>query len=171
MLPKPVCLALLLLSCGMLACSTPTAPDSPRDSDVTPILAPSEVATVLVDLTNAERNREGLASLRPNARLMQADQIQADQMERLGRLDHVLPEAAYPRLDDRLAAVSYRWQAAGENVAYGYRSPEEAVGGWMQSPSHRASILNSVFTEIGTGYVRDASGRPYYVQVFGRPLS
>ncbi len=102
---------------------------------------------------------------------MQAAQIQADQMARLGRIDHVLPDATYPRPEDRLAAADYHWQAYGENLAAGQRSPAEAMSSWMQSSGHRANILNTIYTELGTGYARDAGGRPYYVQVFGRPAS
>jgi uncharacterized protein YkwD len=70
---------------------------------------------------------------------------------------------------DRLAAVGYQWQAYAENVAYGQASPASALDAWMHSSGHRANILNASLTELGTGYARDANGRPYYVQVFGRP--
>jgi uncharacterized protein YkwD len=39
----------------------------------------------------------------------------------------------------------------------------------MNSPGHRANIVSASFTEIGAGHALDASGRPYYAQVFGRP--
>ena len=40
----------------------------------------------------------------------------------------------------------------------------------MTSAGHRANMLNAAYTELGTGYAVDARGRPYFVQVFGKPL-
>ena len=157
---------------GMLACSSPASPEDPQDvAQPLPIGASSEATRAVVDLTNVERTRAGLAALGGSARLMQAAQIHAEQMAQLRRLDHVLPNATYPRPEDRLAAVSYRWQAYAENVAVGQRTAAEVVSGWMQSSGHRANIMNATYTEMGAGYARDASGRPYWVQVFGKPLS
>ena len=131
----------------------------------------SRVTTEVVDLTNVERTRNKRASLRANARLMHAAQIQAEQMARAGQLAHVLPNAAYPSAGDRLAAADYRWQAYGENVALGQSSAEEVLDSWMQSRGHRTNILNPDFTEMGAGYAIDRARRPYYVQVFARPVS
>jgi uncharacterized protein YkwD len=104
-----------------------------------------------------------------NAGLMEAAQIQAEQVAAAGRLEHTLPEARFPQLEDRLAAVGYDWQLAGENLAFGQRSAAAAVETWMQSPTHRSNIMSGSFTELGAGFVVDPTGRPYYVQVFGRP--
>lgn len=154
------------------ACSTPTSPDTTSGAGTVAGATPSSnVASALVDLTNAERAREDLPPLGANARLMQAAQIQADQNASAGRLDHVLPGARYPRVEDRLAAVGYRWQAYGENLAYGQRTPAEAIQSWIGSPGHRANILSGSFTEIGIGHSTDSAGRAYYVQVFARPVS
>jgi uncharacterized protein YkwD len=57
--------------------------------------------------------------------------------------------------------ISYK--AAGENIAMGQRTPEEVVTAWMNSPGHRANILNANFTHLGVGYV--ASGN-YWTQMF-----
>ncbi len=84
-------------------------------------------------------------------------------------MDHVLPGVPYPSPPDRLAAVNYTWSAYGENVAAGQRSGTEVVSAWMNSPGHRANILNPAYTEIGVGYAVDSEGRPYYAQVFARP--
>jgi uncharacterized protein YkwD len=139
------------------------AADAPRITAAT-------VSTVL-ELTNAERARAGLAPLRENPRLAYAAQLQSDQMGSISRLDHVLQKAPYPRPADRLAAARYAWQAYAENVAMGQRSAAEVVSAWMSSPSHRANILNPAYTELGVGVATDEAGRPYYAQVFGRPAS
>jgi uncharacterized protein YkwD len=161
----------VLAALAMWACSSSMAPEAPTPVDAAPVSsAPSSMASSIVDLTNAERARAGLAEFGSNTRLMQAAQLQADQMARVGRLDHVLNEAPYPRPEDRLAAVSYQWRAYAENVAYNQRGAAEVVNSWMQSSGHRANILNPSLTEMGAGFARDPSGRPYYVQVFARPV-
>ena len=131
----------------------------------------SSVAADVVDLTNVERTGRGRARVRANPRLTRAAQIHAEQMARAGQLAHVLPDAAYPRAEDRLAAADYRWQTYGENVALGQSSAAAALDSWMHSRGHRKNILNPDFTELGAGYAIDRAGRPYYVQVFGSPSS
>jgi uncharacterized protein YkwD len=159
-----ICLcALLGAACGP---STPTEPTAPGLITVSP---ESPVDQAIVDLTNQERMRQGLATLRTEARLSRAAQLQAEQLVRAGRLDHVLPDAEYPRPEDRLAAAGYPWQAYGENLAFGYRDARTAIDGWMNSPGHRANIVGTAFTEIGAGHATDANGRTYYAQVFGKP--
>ena len=128
------------------------------------------ISASIVDLTNVERAKAGLAPLRANAQLMRAAQLHAEQMAALGRMEHVLSNGPYPGPQDRLAAAGYRWRAYAENIAYGQRGPEDVTESWMTSPSHRANMLNGTYTELGTGYAVDGRGRRYFVQVFGKPL-
>jgi uncharacterized protein YkwD len=153
--------------CIVVVCSTSVRSEAPN---ARPAVA-SRVATDVVDLTNVERAGRGRARLRANPRLMRAAQLHAEQMARAGQLAHDLPNAAYPRTEDRLAAARYRWQMYGENVAQGQSNAAEAMRSWMHSPGHRKNILNPGYTELGTGYAVDRAGRPYFVQVFGRPSS
>jgi uncharacterized protein YkwD len=129
------------------------------------------VAADVVQLTNVERSHHRRSALRANPRLMRAAQLQADQMAQASHMAHVLPDARYPRTEDRIAAANYRWRMLGENVAFGQANPARVLDSWMHSRGHRTNILNSTFTEMGAGYAVDRTGRPYYVQVFGRPLS
>jgi uncharacterized protein YkwD len=124
-----------------------------------------------VKLTNAERARKRVAPLQESPRLMRAAQLHAEQMARVGRLDHELPRAKYPRAEDRLKAVKYPWSSWAENVAYGPQDPANVLRSWMQSKEHRANILSTTVTELGVGCAADKDGRVYWVQVFGRPLS
>ena len=133
--------------------------------------AASRIAANVINLTNAERYQHRRRALQANARLMRAAQLQAVQMARAAHMDHVLPDARYPRAADRLAAVEYRWRAYGENVAFGQANADKVVDSWMHSRGHRANILNSTFTEMGVGYAVDRTRRPYYLQVFATPLS
>jgi uncharacterized protein YkwD len=157
-------IALLLAA---TACSVPSSPDP---ANVPPSNEPPAVtAAALVELTNSERSRAGLPVYSLSQGLMQAAQLQADQIATGGRLDHMLPDARYPRLEDRLAAAGYSWQAAAENLAGGQRTASLAMDAWMQSSGHRDNILSSLFSEFGTAYIVSPSGQQIYVQVFGRP--
>ena len=139
---------------------------------MTPVDAvnPTAVIATLVELTNTERVRAGMAPLEGDARLSQAAQLEANQLADIGQFAHVLPEAPYPTPSDRLAAAEYRWRSYGENIASGHRA-DVVMRRWMESPGHRANILSEKFTEIGIGYGIAPDGLRYYVQVFGKPLS
>ena len=56
----------------------------------------------------------------------------------------------------------------GENVAYGYSNGKAAVTAWMNSPGHRANIVNGKYRLIAVGAAQDEDGRWYVAQVFGR---
>jgi uncharacterized protein YkwD len=163
--------ACLVFACALLAsaCHGPTAPSDVEGVAGAGSSGLSASLTQVVELTNQERARQNLPALRIETRLSRAAQLQADQMVRFNRMDHVMPDAQYPRPEDRLAAAGYSWQAYGENLAFGYGDAHAVVEGWMNSSGHRANILGTSFTEIGIGFARDAYGRPFYSQVFGRP--
>ncbi len=150
-------------------CSSPVTLDAVAAAEAAGAGA-ADVAGSIVDLTNAARARAGVAPLRANAQLTRAAQLHAAQMASLGRMEHVLDGAKYPSPQDRLAAAGYRWSAYAENVASGQHTPQSVTKSWMTSAAHRANMLNATYTEIGIGYALDARGRPYFVQVFGRPL-
>jgi len=154
---------LFVLAAGCSSPASPTAVEAAGSSSA------SAEATQMVSLTNAERSQAGLAPFAASPQLMLAAQIQAEQMVASGQMAHSLPGSKYPDPQDRLAAVGYQWSAYAENVAYGQSTPAVAVTAWMGSSGHRANILNAGLTQLGTGYARDAAGRPYYVQVFGHP--
>jgi uncharacterized protein YkwD len=166
----------LIARCRTVALVLPIALVSVPPSWVAPraeglaAVAPVQRASSLVELANLQRDKAGLRPLRPNTQLMKAAQTQAEQGASVRRLAHVLPEARYPRPQDRLEASGYPWRAFAENIAYGQSDPTSATEAWMKSPDHRKNLLNPTYTELGTGYALDDSGRPYYVQVFGRPL-
>jgi uncharacterized protein YkwD len=160
-----LCLTTILFI--VLVCSTSNG----FEAAGTPPAGASRVAAEVVELTNTERGIHGREKLRANARLMRAAQVHAEQMARARQQAHVLPNAAYPRAEDRLEAAGYNWQSFGENLAFGQASPQEVVRSWMHSRSHRSNIVRAEFTELGVGYAIDGAGRPYDVQVFANPMS
>ena len=158
---------LTAIICVVGVCSTLNGVDAAAP----PAATASGVTAKVVQLTNAERGTRGRGPLRTNARLMRAAQLHAEQIARAGQPAHVLPDAAYPTAEDRLAAAGYNWQSYGENLALGQPSPAAVVHDWMHSRGHRTNIVNPDFTELGVGYATDKAGRPYYVQVFATPIA
>jgi uncharacterized protein YkwD len=72
---------------------------------------------------------------------------------------------------DRVRAVGYREKLVGENIAYGPKTLEEVVQGWLDSPGHCENIMDPRFAEMGIAYASGRSGRHglYWVQVLAEP--
>jgi hypothetical protein len=68
--------------------------------------------------------------------------------------------------------VGYQFSYAGENLAVNFSDSQDVTAAWLNSPEHRANILNSHFTEIGIAVAEGSfEGRPatYVVELFGKP--
>ena len=115
----------------------------------------------MVDLTNEQRRRNGLAALQIDTQLSQVAQTKSQDMQRNGYFSHTSPTYGSPFDMMRDFGVSYR--TAGENIAQGQRTPQEVVNAWMNSAGHRQNILNGNFTHIGVGY--ETSGN-HWTQMF-----
>ncbi|MFD6247643.1 CAP domain-containing protein [Streptomyces roseolus] len=120
-------------------------------------------ADQVLSLVNAERAKAGCGPLTANATLARAAQAHSDDMAARDFFDHTNPDGAGP--GDRVTAAGYPWSTYGENIAMGQRTPEQVMEAWMNSPGHRANILNCDFKELGVG-IHDGGG-PYWTQVFG----
>jgi uncharacterized protein YkwD len=72
---------------------------------------------------------------------------------------------------DRVRAVGYREKLVGENIAYGPKSAEEVVQGWLDSPGHCENIMDSRFAEMGIAYAAGQASKRglYWVQLFAAP--
>jgi uncharacterized protein YkwD len=118
----------------------------------------------VVGLVNAERaKKKGCRPLRIDQRLVQSARTHSAEMAASNALVHESPDGTTPW--QRMA----RYQHGGaENIARGYQSAEEAVRGWMASPTHRANILNCRLTTTGVG-VSLGPGGPWWTQDFGYP--
>lgn len=115
----------------------------------------------VVELVNIERAANGLSALNLNSGLSDVARAKSQDMCDNKYFSHTSPTYGSPFDMMKSFGISYR--TAGENIAMGYRTPEAVVDGWMNSPGHRANILNNSFTQIGVGYV--ASGN-YWTQMF-----
>jgi len=117
----------------------------------------------VVELTNIEREKAGLPPLKIDSTLMKVSQQKAQDMSTNHYFDHTSPTYGTPY--DMMSKAGIVYSAAGENIAWGHPSPEAVVKGWMNSPGHRANILNNSFTYIGVGHTE---GDHYWVQMFYR---
>jgi uncharacterized protein YkwD len=119
----------------------------------------------LVQLVNSERAKRGIAALAINTKLMIIARGHSRDMVRVNTLSHTL-EGRGP--SERASEVGYRYTKIAENVAYNQRTIKDAVRSWIESPGHKANILNRDYRETGVGIVVNKKGEPYYTQVFGR---
>ncbi len=121
----------------------------------------------VVDRTNAERARHGLRALTVDQRLAAAAQAHSADMVRRAFFAHESPDGR--QVWDRAVAAGYAYRKVAENIAAGQRTAEEVVRGWMESPGHRANILDGDLTQIGVGRADGGSYGVYWTQVFGTP--
>ncbi len=113
----------------------------------------------VVELTNAERAAAGCGALTVDERLTAAAQLHSEDMDAHDYMDHTSLDGRSPW--DRAKAQGYPNPGA-ENVAKGYRTADDVVRAWMNSPGHRANILNCDLREIGVGHSNGA-----WTQLFG----
>ncbi len=111
-------------------------------------------------LVNQVRKENGnLPSLKLTAPLSDVAQAFAQDMVFRGFFDHTNPDGLSPF--DRMHNAGIFYSSAGENIAYGYPTPESVMNGWMNSSGHRANILNARFGKLGVGFYQN-----YWVQDF-----
>ncbi|MCO7176063.1 CAP domain-containing protein [Sporolactobacillus kofuensis] len=119
----------------------------------------------VVDLTNQERTKAGLKPLKAdNSTLSKMARAKSQDMSDKNYFDHQSPTYGSPF--DMMKQFGITYRSAGENIAAGQKTPEEVVNGWMNSPGHRANILNASYTTIGVGYVQGGSYGSYWTQEF-----
>ncbi len=128
----------------------------------------TEYANEVFRLTNIERVKNGLPEFKRLPLLDEVAGIRA--WELIPLYDHNRPDGRSCFTAFEEAGISY--SAAAENIAAGYRTPEEVVNGWMNSPRHRANILNPDLDYLGVGFYCDSEGigstnyRYYWAQNF-----
>ena len=115
----------------------------------------------VVRLVNEIRQQNGLRPLSANWELSRVARYKSQDMVDNRYFSHTSPTYGTPFQMIRNFGLSFR--TAGENIAYGQRTPQAVVNAWMNSSGHRANILNASYTQIGVGYV--ANGH-YWTQMF-----
>ena len=107
-------------------------------------------------LSNSERSAAGVPSVSYNSSLSQAAQMRAQDMISNDYWSHTSPSGL--SMGYFLGAVGYPVYAAGENLYRGYDSDGDVVAAWMGSSSHRTTVLNADYNEIGVGYASGSLG-------------
>ena len=115
-------------------------------------------------LTNAERAAHHLPALHRENRLDRSAALFSLYMGKAGFFEHVGPDGVEP--GTRMERQGYDWSWWGENIAWGYRTPQEVLESWMNSPGHRANILSPNFTDLGVG-IAVINCKTYMTQDFG----
>ena len=143
-----------------------------------PFAAPDlpQTEAVIIEMTNAFRAENKLATIAPNAALREAAQAYANYLATTGTFAHTA-DGREPA--ERARAAGYTYCMVAENLALnqtnrGFETRELAertVEGWKNSPPHRAAMLQPHLTEIGVGIAKAADVNPKFltVQLFGRP--
>lgn len=127
---------------------------------------------VIVELTNEERSDEALVTLRRSATLDVAAQLKAEHMAENQYFAHYSPDGVSPW--HWFGEADYNFVHAGENLAIHFSDSTEVVTAWMNSPTHRANILNGDYREIGIGIASgtyEGYNTVYVVQLFGTPAA
>ena len=132
-----------------------------------PVHAAGRVRRQLEDqvvlLVNQARRRAGIAELRPDERLRASARGHCERMATLDFFAHEDPDGSGPA--QRMRAAGYSAPGA-ENIASGQREAVSVMRAWMNSPGHRANIVNPRFVTIGVG-VDVRAGGPWWTQHFG----
>lgn len=126
----------------------------------------------IIDLTNYSRASFGEPGLHENGMLDAAAQAKAEDMLKNQYFNHVSPSGITPW--DFITNSGYNYIIAGENLAINFYSSEGVEQAWMNSPEHRANILNKDFEDIGIGIATGqfhGENAVFVVQMFGTSLN
>ena len=122
----------------------------------------SEFAEEVLKLVNIERDKAGVDPLELAEELNECAEIRAEEL--IKNFSHTRPDgtSCFTILED------IQYNTCGENIAAGSPTPERVVEQWMESPGHRANILNGNYKYLGVGYCYNENDmyRHYWVQLF-----
>lgn len=125
----------------------------------------------IIVATNTERSKHGAGILTESNKLNAAALVKAADILKWQYFEHVAPDGT--TVSKLVGDQGYEYIKIGENLALGdFASDADVVTAWMNSPGHRANILDTQFKEIGIGIAYGTyHGRTVYVAVqhFGRP--
>ncbi|MGW0291597.1 CAP domain-containing protein [Streptomyces tuirus] len=133
----------------------PSAPAAPSGE--------SAAAAQVLSLVNEERAKVGCSPVTASSALAGLAQSYSEDMAARGFFDHTDPDGSTPWDRAEKAGIS---NLGGENIARGQADAAAVMDAWMNSPGHRANILNCDFKTLGVG-VELGSGGPWWTQNFG----
>ena len=163
---RPLAIVLASLGLGMMVVCTPVA----RDASA-PTSDHWSAERQIENAINETRRKAGRADLAHSDALARVALGHSRDMAHRHELAHELPGTGGPV--DRITAAGIAYRKVAENVAEnrGYEDPaERAVQGWLDSPGHRANILDRDVTQTGVGVAYDSEHDTYYfTQLFLQP--
>lgn len=118
----------------------------------------------VIDLVNRQRAQNGLSALKANWEVGRVARYKSQDMINKHYFDHQSPTYGSPF--NMMENFGIKFNAAGENIAYGQRTPQDVMNDWMNSPGHRSNILNPTYNQIGVGVAKSANGTYYWTQMF-----
>ncbi|MBB6418293.1 CAP domain-containing protein [Streptomyces sp. AK010] len=141
-----------------------TATKAPKKPSASAALSgESSAAAQVLSLVNEERAKVGCSPVAANSALQSLAQNYSEDMAARGFFDHTDPDGSTPWDRAEKAGIS---NLGGENIARGQADAAAVMDAWMNSPGHRANILNCDFKTLGVG-VEFGSGGPWWTQNFG----
>ena len=155
--------------CAALFAANAIAPMNASSAAVSPVISEQRVSAAdttgyaiqVVKLVNQERAKKGLKELKLLPKLSSASEIRVKETARVW--DHNRPNGS--SFSTVFNDVGLKWSSIAENIAYGQWDPTSVMNSWMNSDSHRKSILNSDYQYIGVG-VYESNGVIYWEQLF-----
>ncbi len=165
-LKKDSLAVLLSVTIAIFVCSSFGAHLLQNNAKITATVYPA----VLVDLTNQDRAANNAPTLAISPVLQHAAQLKADDMATKSYFAHTSPTGITPWHWFEEAGYTYIY--AGENLAVHFDDSDPVEQAWLASPTHRANILNSHYSEIGIATAQaNFEGTPttFVVEMFGLP--
>ena len=123
--------------------------------------APPVLEAQVLALVNTEREAAGCGPLVADDRLAAVARAHSADMRDRAFFDHVEPRRARPVRPRGGSGPDGR----AENIARGQPDAAGVMAAWMNSPGHRADILDCTLTSVGIG-VAEGSGGPWWTQLF-----
>jgi uncharacterized protein YkwD len=128
-----------------------------------------------INLARAQPRRCGarwfaaVPPLQDSAQLRNAAEAHAHDMLEHNYFAHEGSDGTTPAR--RVSATGYQYRLVGENIASGPTTAQEAVEGWIASPSHCENLMEPRFTQSGVAFAASRSGAPriVWVQEFAAP--
>ncbi|HBV85239.1 MAG TPA: hypothetical protein DEF42_00885 [Desulfosporosinus sp.] len=147
--------------------ATPTPAPTPAPTPTIPLIPPVSALTsdeqLMVDMINQERIAAGLNPVIADLRLTAVGRAKANDMKVNNYFSHTSPTYGSPWAMMQQAGITVRW--AGENISAN-KSVPGSMASLMQSPGHRANILDPRFTHVGVGIAYGSAYGNFYVQEF-----
>jgi len=150
---------------GTTSTATTSATTSNTATTTSPVSSTGSAAAekTALALLNADRAANGLKQLKLNSQLTVLGENYAQDMINRNFFSHTNPEGQSPFDRMKQAGISYSY--AGENLAVN-SNVNTAEQAFMNSPGHKANILNTNYTDVGIGVRYDANGSAHVVQEF-----